>query len=106
MKAIFGIVICSYFLNFFSCKLAKTSRDEKDSLIHVEDKYCNLIDTLIQEKYVMKTGNYFANKIIPKLEDQSKILARCDKGTLGYLYFSDTLFDSDIKKWKQYFNCK
>lgn len=71
-----------------------------------ENDYCKEIDSLINERYNLKSGNYLANQIIPKIEKESKIEASCQKGYYGYLYSSDSLFDSDIKKWKEYFKCE
>ena len=71
-----------------------------------EPSYCASIDTLIAERYTIKTGNFYANKIIPKIVKYTKIQSTCEKGFYGYFYTNDSLFDADIKKWKTFLNCK
>ena len=70
------------------------------------DNGCSKIDSLVKERFEWKSGNYFSNRIIPVLEKESGIEANCDKGTYGYHYSSDSLFRSDVEKWKTFFKCK
>lgn len=67
---------------------------------------CELINSLAMERYVYKTGNYFANQIIPIIEQDSHIQASCQKGTFGYIYKSDSVFNADVMKWREYYECK
>ena len=71
-----------------------------------ENEYCKKIDSLVYERYTLKSGNYFANSIIPFLEKESNISASCQKGYYGYLYSNDSTFNSDMTKWGEYFKCK
>jgi hypothetical protein len=92
-------------LFFLAIGLFYYCTDKKKS-IRNNDTYCMKIDTLEQERYQQKGSNYYANKIIPELESKSKISANCQRGYFGYLYLNDTLFNTDIKKWREYFQCK
>ena len=94
-------VIMKTFFNIFLLSIFVCCSSSKDTTMEKID-YCKEIDILINEK----SGNYFANKIIPKLERNSNIEASCQKGTFGYIYLSDSLFNSDIKKWKEYYKCE
>ena len=68
--------------------------------------WCSRIDSLIKEFYYEKYNRY-ANKTIPQLIKESKIDASCEKGIGGYNYYhNDSLFNADIKRWKEYFKCK
>ena len=77
------------------------SRENEDYKPH----YCLMIDSLEAERFTWKTGNYYANEIIPKLVIASGIDATCPKGYYGYMYKDDSSFNSDISKWREYFNC-
>ena len=74
-----------------------------------EDVFCSKIDTLVINRYKWKESgaiNVNINKIIGLLEAKSKIYANCEqRGFGGCIYFSDSIFDSDIKKWRAYFKC-
>lgn len=78
----------------------------KDKSKEYSKSNCQRIDSLIQERYRWKSGNYFSNKIIPVLEKESGIESNCQKGLYGYIYSDDSLFNADIKRWKEYFKCK
>ncbi len=41
------------------------------------------IDFLIFERYVYKTGNWRANRMITYLEEKLNITSNCDKGYFG-----------------------
>ena len=69
-------------------------------------QYCLMIDTLVLERYEWKTGNFYANKIVPVLERKCCVDASCDKGTFGYTYRSDSIFNSDVKKWEHCCSCQ
>lgn len=68
-------------------------------------EFCRKIDTLEHERYEWNVGNFYSNRIIPILEKSSGIDASCDKGFLGYIYPNDSIFRSDINKWRIYFHC-
>lgn len=68
------------------------------------NRYCEMLDTLILEHYNWH-GNEFKNRILPIIEKKSSIEANCKKGTLGYSYDNDSVFDIDIIKWQKHFNC-
>jgi hypothetical protein len=99
MKVIFFSIYGILFFTYCS------SSNKNNSLAN-KNVFCQKIDSLIYERYTLKSGNYFANIIIPDIETESKIEANCQKGFYGHLYSSDSLFDADIEKWKKYFNCK
>ena len=98
MKSLFFILATFIWVYSTSSKSSNAQSDKID--------YCQKIDSLIYERYNLKSGNFISNKIIPVIERKTKIEASCHKGYYGYLYTSDSLFDSDIKKWKEYFKCK
>jgi hypothetical protein len=98
MKKIILIVPLMFCITF--CMISKHKP------LFTNKQKCDSIDTLIKERYVWKTGNFYANQILPSIIKDSNIDASCQKGTFGYLYRNDSLFDSDIKKWQIYFNCK
>jgi len=81
-----------------------TERDGKSHKSH--KKVCKRIDTLVTERYEWKTGNYYANRIIPILEEESGIEATCERGTFGHFYRSDSTFDADVERWREYLKCK
>lgn len=98
MKALF-LILASFILVY--CSTSKSSNTQPKEI-----DYCQKIDSLIYERYNLKSGNFISNKIIPIIESKTKIEASCQKGYYGYLYTNDSLFDSDVKKWKEYFKCK
>ncbi len=100
MKVIY-LSIYGVFLIFVCCSSSK-----KNNSIAIKNAFCQKIDSLNYERYTLKSGNYFANKIIPIIEAETKIEANCQKGYYGHLYLSDSLFDADVEKWKKYFYCQ
>jgi hypothetical protein len=94
-------MIAFYFLILQSCSTGKTNQTG----IERARKNCQKIDSLFKERYEWKSGNFYSNKIIPILEKESGIECSCNKGTYGYIYNNDSLFNADIEKWKKYFNC-
>jgi len=96
MIALFSILV---FSAFGYCGSSEDPTIEKSD-------FCKEINILIDERYNTKSGNYFANQIIPKIEKDSKIEASCSKGYFGYFYSNDSLFNSDINKWKEYYKCE
>lgn len=94
------IFFLSSFL-FLSC----FTKQNRQLGIRSNDEFCSKIDTLVMARYTWKAGGLYANEIIPVLVENSGIEASGDKGTFGYIYRSDSLFDSDIMKWRQYYKC-
>ncbi len=73
--------------------------------IKCNQDYCKMLDTLFLEHYKWESGNYYANKIIPKLTKKSNLIAHCKKGYYGYYYQNDSVFNSDLTLWSNYFGC-
>jgi hypothetical protein len=96
-----GIIITYSIFLLASCSISADKNTKTENSIN-----CIKIDSLISERYKWRSGNSFSNKIIPVLEKASGIESNCNKGTFGYLYFNDSLFNADIEKWRKYFNCK
>lgn len=96
---IITFVLVVLFLNIGSKCRNSIGTNDKDN------RFCPKIDTLVKERYEWKTGNYYANRIVPELESQIGIEAQCQKGSFGYLYLSDSAFNRDVQKWKKYFHC-
>lgn len=101
IKAILAVIIlCALFS--FCGSIHKLSLKNTNSDAH----YCSLIDTIFLERYKWKSGNFYANRIIPILSEKSKIYPHCNIGRVGYRYENDSIFDADLKLWKLYFKCQ
>jgi hypothetical protein len=100
MKSFIAIFILGSLLDIHICKFYKSVNSTNNP------NMCLKIDSLVKERYEWKTGNYYSNKILPQIINESGLDANCKKGTYGYIYMNDSLFDSDIKKWKEIFKCK
>ena len=96
-----NIIIVHSILLVVSCSMTNDKNTKEATNIN-----CVKIDSLVNERYKWKSGNYFSNKIIPVLEKESGIEANCNKGLYGYQYNDDSLFNVDIAKWREYFKCK
>lgn len=100
--------VLMYLILFFTIRLfAFCTYDPPTKKKEMEG--CSKIDTLVLQRYQWKDSFYInvnTNKIIRFLESKSKIYSNCEqKGFGGYVYFSDSVFNSDIEKWRVYFNC-
>lgn len=93
-----------------SCNSDRNEVLEANMLIEEDNiAYCDSI-RVIEDEFEKSDGNSNRriNSIVPILVKQSNLEASCSKGTVGYLYFmeSDSVFYSDINRWKNYFHCE
>lgn len=72
---------------------------------YAEDDHCASIDTLIWERYLWKSGNFFSSGIIPRLVEASGIESSGSQRTFGYVFANDSVFNKDVEAWKAFFNC-
>ena len=77
--------------------------------IHLEKQ--NNCDSIVKLERLWETNkntNYYINSLVGYIESNSGIEASCSKGTYGYYYSEspDSIFISDVLKWKKHFNCQ
>ncbi|UKN03706.1 hypothetical protein K6119_09405 [Paracrocinitomix mangrovi] len=89
---------------FMTCQNSQNDKFENENFT-ITTNYCDSI-ILIQTKWEEKRSNFWLNRIIPQLENESGIEASCEKGFFGHTYKTDSIFHADIKNWSKYFNCE
>jgi len=103
MKELFKLLLLSLMITLFSCHTIL-----KQSHIHNKCINCKRIRILAEEREKYKSDYFLSSDILDILEEKTGIQANCYKSSYGYWYSSDqdSIFKSDLNKWRAYFNCK
>jgi hypothetical protein len=99
MKSFPSLLLLCFLLKHSSVSAQVTTKASNNT------DYCRVLDSLVTIRSYTY-GNSYANKVIPKLAQASRIDAHCDRGFFGYIYRSEEDFKTDIANWRKYFNCK
>lgn len=98
MKSFPSLLLTLFIL---SCSNARAQAVSKNS--NAID-YCRALDSLVIIRNYTYDNSY-ANKVIPKLAQASRIDSHCDMGFFGYTYHSEEYFKADIANWRKYLKC-
>ena len=99
MKIILYLFFYGILFFAFSCNNKKVATQ-----IAASHKYCMIIDSIIYEHENKHSNSYLTNNL-SSLVNKTGILDQSDKGTIGCTYRSDSLFYSDMNKFKIILNC-